>query len=211
MRRLSICPTHGGRSVCEHGRLKRLCRLCEGSGICAHQRRREICIECSPHGNMWARLRSATRRSFAVARSVKSARTLQMVGCSRSDARAFIAGKMSAWNRVHAEKMTFANIHIDHIKPLARMTDAASLAALCHFSNLQPLLVDDNEHKSDHWSAADDEFWDKHIRGNVKRRSIYWPLACRPLHAAGVEWGALHMLARVALEDLGATVEIKLI
>ena len=201
MRRLSTCTTHGGQSVCEHRRLRRLCLPCNGSGICAHQRRRDICIECCPRGNLWARLRSATRRSFAVASSAKNAHTQQMVGCSRRFARTFIAVKMSTWNRTHAEKMTFANIHIDHIKPLARMTDAASLAALCHFSNLQPLLADDNERKSDQWSAADETHWEAHIRGNTTSRSIYWPLACRPLHAAGVEWAALHMLARVALAD----------
>jgi len=134
-----------------------------------------------------------------VASRVKSASTQQMLGCSRSDVRGFFLAKMDAWNAVHAEKMTFANVHIDHIKPLARMTDASSLAALCHFSNLQPLLADDNEHKSDRWSAADDAFWEEHIRGNATAGRIYWPLACRPLHAAGVEWGALHMLATVAL------------
>jgi len=128
-----------------------------------------------------------------VENSVKNASTQQMVGCSRAEARSFFLAKMDAWNAGHAEKMTFANVHIDHIKPLARMTDAASLAALCHYPNLQPLLVDDNEHKSDHWSPSDEL------------------LACPPLHAAGVEWVALHMLARVALENLGAPVESKLI
>ena len=122
-----------------------------------------------------------------------------MVGCSRKEARAFFLAKMETWNAVHAEQMTFANVHIDHIKPLARMTDGASLAALCHYSNLQPLLADDNEHKSDHWSLPDEQHWQQHICGSKTAGQIYWPLACRPLHAAGVEWGALHLLARVAL------------
>ena len=75
---------------------------------------------------------------------------------------------------------------------------SASLARLCHYTNLQPLLLHDNERKSDRWSAADDAAWQR-IAGNAAATGIYWPEACGPLHAAGLGWENLHLLAGVAL------------
>lgn len=199
LRRRSTCVHHGGRSICEHRRLRRLCQACVGSGICEHQRRREICVECNPLGNLWARVRSATRRGLLLAPAGRRSRTHLLVGCSREHARAFIAAKMATWNAAHAEKMTFANVHIDHIKPLGSLQDGDSLARVCHFTNLQPLLLHDNERKSDRWSAHDEEQWRSHISGNAASTAIYWPVACAPLHAAGLGWEGLHLLAGAAL------------
>lgn len=204
LRRQSTCRVHGGRSICTHARLRRLCATCVGSGVCAHGRRREVCVECSPLGNLWARVRSATRRGLGAGREGRRSRTHEVVGCSREHARAFIDAKMRAWNASHAEKMTLANVHIDHIKPLSSWrhgeASPASLARLCHYTNLQPLLLHDNERKSDRWSAADDAAWQR-IAGNAAATGIYWPEACGPLHAAGLGWENLHLLAGVALAD----------
>lgn len=42
----SHCIKCGGVSVCEHRRLKWLCRECKGSQICIHGRQKAYCIEC---------------------------------------------------------------------------------------------------------------------------------------------------------------------
>jgi len=70
---------------------------------------------------------------------------------------------------------------------------------VCHFTNLQPLLLHDNERKSDRWSTHDEEQWRSHISGNAASTGIYWPVACGPLHAAGLGWEGLHLLAGAAL------------
>lgn len=203
LRRQSTCRVHGGRSICPHTRLRRLCPPCAGSGICAHQRRRDICIECSPLGNLWARVRSATRRGLSAAVEGRRSRTHEVVGCSREHARSFIDAKMQAWNETHAEKMTLANVHIDHIKPLSSVrleaNGAAALAQVCHYTNLQPLLLLDNERKAARWSAHDDAEWARRIAGCPETTGIYWPRACGPLNDAGLGWEDLHLLADAAL------------
>jgi hypothetical protein len=53
---------------------------------------------------------------------------------------------------------TWDNIHIDHIRPISMfdLDDEDELSACCHFTNLQPLLPQDNLQKSNKWSGATD-------------------------------------------------------
>lgn len=197
-KRQQFCVVHGGASTCAHGRLRRLCRGCGGASFCTHDKRKYICRVCSPTGNLWARVRSATRRVFRLCAKEKKTKTCAVVGCSQLQLQEHITQKMSAWNANYVEQMRPDNIHIDHIKPLASMTAHNTVDELAHFTNLQPLLVQDNARKKHRWSAQDERHWQLHISGNTAVCEVYWPQACGALNAAGLEWGALHVLARVA-------------
>jgi hypothetical protein len=61
--------------------------------------------------------------------------------------------------------MTFDNIHIDHIKPVSqfKLEDPEELLKCCHYTNLQPLLANDNLVKSGKWSDIDEVYWNENI------------------------------------------------
>jgi hypothetical protein len=75
------------------------------------------------------------------------------------------------------EGMTFDNIHIDHIKPVAAfdLSNPDDFLDCCHYTNLQPLLAKDNLEKSSRWADVDEEIWRESIRGKDDYREIYMP------------------------------------
>ena len=91
-----------------------------------------------------------------------------------------LAAKRSSWNLAHPQqKMTPTNTALDHIRPVRMFANASNGARvlLCnHYTNLQPLLHEDNAWKADCWSTADDDFWHKHIIMNNYKK-IYYPEA----------------------------------
>lgn len=92
------------------------------------------------------RIRKAIRASGAV----KSARTLELIGCSIPELKMHL-------ERQFGEGMSWENYgtawHIDHKKPLAvfDMNNPEHQRSAFHFTNLQPLLAEDNLRKSDKW------------------------------------------------------------
>ena len=74
----------------------------------------------------------------------KSAPTLELLGCTAEHARCHIESQMT-------EGMTWDNIHIDHIQPCASfdLEDPNEQRKCFHYTNLQPLLAEDNLRKSD--------------------------------------------------------------
>ena len=68
--------------------------------------------------------------------------------------------------------MTIDNIHIDHIKPVAKfdLTDKEEVHKCCHWSNFQPLLAKDNLEKSDRWTDKNEKEWNETITEYVSKR-----------------------------------------
>jgi len=198
---MSCVPCGGKQQVprrCQCGKRKQLCALHGGRSVCAHGRLQRICVQCSPTGNLWHRVRSATRRVYNCGGVSKQSSTSSVLGCTQRELLAHIDRKMHSWNATHAEQMHSGNIHIDHIKPVASMTESSSIAQMSHYSNLQPLLAHDNARKRDRWSPTDEIWWREHVAGRDSHGQVYWPQACGALNAAGLEWGDLHVLACVA-------------
>ena len=53
---------------------------------------------------------------------------------------------------------------MDHIKPLKTVTRGGPIdRELLHFTNIQPIIKEDNMSKGYKWSDKDEEFWRKHI------------------------------------------------
>jgi hypothetical protein len=70
------------------------------------------------------------------------ASTMELVGCSADRLKSHLEGQFLSgmtWNNYGAW-------HIDHKIPMAKIdpTDTASLRAICHYTNLQPLWAQDN-------------------------------------------------------------------
>ena len=70
-------------------------------------------------------------------------------------------------NEKNEIKMELDNIHIDHIKPVSKfnLDDEEELFKCCNYTNLQPLLSEDNIIKSNKWTDEDDVYWDENING----------------------------------------------
>lgn len=90
-----------------------------------------------------SRLRSRTNAAFRCSKWYKNAGTVTLIGCDFKTAHNHIesqfTGSMSWENR--------NEWHIDHIIPLASATTEEELIKLCHYTNLQPLWVEDNLRK----------------------------------------------------------------
>lgn len=90
-----------------------------------------------------------------------------------------LEGKRAHWNALHPHRpMTTTNCALDHIRPVREFQKegAGAKMLLCnHFTNLQPLLLEDNTWKGDSWSVLDEEHWHKHIVLKPSHRKIYYP------------------------------------
>lgn len=85
-----------------------------------------------------------TRLGHALNGNSKSASTIELLGCTPEHARFHIESQFT-------EGMTWDNIHIDHIQPCASfdLEDPNEQRKCFHYTNLQPLLAEDNLRKSD--------------------------------------------------------------
>lgn len=92
-----------------------------------------------------------------------------------------LENKRAHWNEQHPHApMTATNCALDHIRPVREFQKegVGAKTLLCnHFTNLQPLLLEDNSWKGDSWSAKDEEHWHTHIVLRPSYRKIYYPLS----------------------------------
>lgn len=97
------------------------------------------------------------------------------LGCSAAEFRTHIEHKMAVYNRTHKEQLSWANIHLDHIKPIASVPPGCFDARVLHYTNIQPLSAKDNLAKGARWSKKDQVFWQKNIIHNPKWQTLYMP------------------------------------
>jgi len=87
--------------------------------------------------------------------------------------------KRKLWNALHPGiPMTLTNTALDHIRPVNEFKDNCLLEklTLCnHFTNLQPLLHEDNAWKGDFWSQQDEAYWRDNIILKQDNMKIYYP------------------------------------
>lgn len=91
------------------------------------------------------RLRNRTAAAFRAFGFRKGSKTADLLGADWKTVKTHIEGRFSAG-------MTWENRslwHIDHIIPIASATDEGHLIRLCHYSNLQPLWIEENMQKRD--------------------------------------------------------------
>jgi len=182
----SSCKDCGGGSICEHQRLRTQCKECGGGSICEHQKRRSICKECggckfcehkrlrthckicSPHNVIINLIRSQVRRCFNISTLDKINHSIEYLGCDVKTLKKHIQEKMT-------DKMTFDNIHYDHIKPVScfNLDDEEEFLKCCHFTNLQPLLSKDNLELHNKWTKENEIYWNEHIIYKPDYKDLY--------------------------------------
>ena len=159
-RHKSSCKECGGGSICEHNRIKSRCRECGGGSICEHNKQTHACKNCNPFNCLVSLQRQSIRRMLLSENLTKLKPTIEYLGCSAEYFLEYLQKKM-------IEGMTFNNIHIDHIKPVSRfnLQNEDEFLDCCHYTNLQPLLAQDNLIKSNKWNDTNEEFWRTNIKG----------------------------------------------
>lgn len=144
--------------------------LCDPAAACAHGLGlRRPCPVCHAHAYLSKRICNTVSNGMARLGAKKKRRAndvLAAMECpSWAHACEHIARKMRRWNREHRahpeRRMLLTNISIDHIRPVSAFKrDRGVPAALCHhYTNLQPLLMQDDSWKADAWSARDEAAW----------------------------------------------------
>jgi hypothetical protein len=169
-KRKSICKECGGSQICEHHRHKSICKECVGSQICEHSKRISQCKDCNLMGCLVSLQRGSIRRMLLSENITKLKPTIEYLGCSAEYFLEYLQKKM-------VDGMTFKNIHIDHIKPISRfnLQNEEAFLDCCHYTNLQPLLAQDNLIKNNKWNKINEEFWVANIKGK-EYLPIYNPL-----------------------------------
>jgi hypothetical protein len=159
-----------GICICEHNKRKSICKECGGSQICEHKKNKSSCKECNPLNYLVSLQRQSIRRMLISGNLTKLKPTIEYLGCSAEYFLGYLQKKM-------IEGMTFSNTHIDHIKPVSRfnLQNEDEFLDCCHYTNLQPLLAQDNLIKHNKWNDTDEEFWRTNIKGK-EYFQIYNPL-----------------------------------
>jgi hypothetical protein len=90
-------------------------------------------------------LRSRTYKSFKSKSWIKGGGTEKLLGCDWETAMKHIESQFESWMNWdnHGEW------HIDHIIPLSSAKTKEEMIKLCHYTNLQPLLAEENISKGD--------------------------------------------------------------
>jgi len=96
----------------------------------------------------------------------KSKHSIEYLGCDIEIFINHIKKKIDLFNEKNEIKMTFDNIHLDHIKPISRfnLDDEEEFLSCCHYTNLQPLLIKDNLEKGNKWNDENNKFWIENIK-----------------------------------------------
>lgn len=115
----------------------------------------------------------------------KSMTILEYLGAdSWKQVLAYLECKREHWNTKYPDnRMTLTNTALDHIKPVScfKQCGISAQTLLCnHYTNLQPLLLQDNNWKGETWSLADNQYWHANIILQPSYTCIYYP---RQAHA----------------------------
>jgi hypothetical protein len=191
----STCKDCGGSQVCEHNRIKAQCKQCGGSQICKHNKRKSECKECGGsqicvHNREKSRCKVCDLKLYLVnlqrtqikrciknsSNIIKTKHSIEYLGCDAKYFIEYFTKKMDLFNSTNDTKMTWDNIHIDHIKPISAfiLDNEEEFNDCCHFTNLQPLLAYDNLKKRCTWTEDNNTYWLE----NMKRKehiNIYIP------------------------------------
>jgi hypothetical protein len=144
------------------------------------EHRLPMCPVCQADEYMQRRVVKAVGRGLKRLGLSKSQPMLTYLGAdSWQQVLQFLEEKRLRWNLAHPRAhMTLTNTALDHIRPVHAFSRAGHGAKtlLCnHYTNLQPLLHEDNAWKGDHWSAEDERFWHEHIILRRDYTAVFYP------------------------------------
>jgi hypothetical protein len=128
-----------------------------------------MCKECNIELYLINLQRVQLCRLLKIIEINKNKHTIEYLGCDIVFFKKFIEKKM-------IEGMNWYNIHLDHIKPVSKfnLENNEEFIFCCHYTNFQPLLINDNLSKYNKWSIKDEIFWNVNIKGK-EFYSLYYP------------------------------------
>ena len=134
---------------CEHNKYRGRCKICNLSLYLVNLQRIQI------------------RRCLNISSQTKTKSSIEYLGCDADYFKNYIQKKMDIYNQTADVKMDFSNIHIDHIKPVSsfNLDEEDDFLDCCNYTNLQPLLIQDNLSKYNKWTDEDDVYWNNEIKG----------------------------------------------
>jgi hypothetical protein len=134
---------------CEHNKAVRSCKICNLPLYLLNLQRLQL----------WKCLKSSNQN--------KTKSSIEYLGCDADYFKDYIQKKMDIYNETAEVKMDFSNIHIDHIKPIStfNLDDEEEFLDCCNYTNLQPLLANDNLSKFNKWTDDDNKYWNENIKG----------------------------------------------
>jgi len=149
------------------------------------QHRVAACPACQPKEYMQRRVVKAVGSALKRMGMQKTQPILTYLGAdSWAQVLGLLDAKRDAWNLQNPHMpMTLTNIALDHIRPVHAFSSdgvGAQLQLCNHYTNLQPLLHEDNAWKGDHWSAADEAVWHEHIILKTNYDTVYYPQTAPP-------------------------------
>lgn len=144
-----------------------------------------LCPVCQPHEYMQRRVVKAVSSALKRMGMQKTQPILTYLGAdSWQQVLQLLNAKRDLWNLQNpSTPMTLTNIALDHIRPVHAFSKDGKGAQmfLCnHYTNLQPLLHEDNAWKCDVWSAADEAVWHEHIILKSSFDKVYYPQSAPP-------------------------------
>jgi hypothetical protein len=172
------CLKCQGSQICIHNKRKQICALCSGSQICEHNKEKSRCKNCNLPLYLINLQRRALRKCLKFSNLTKTKSTIEYLGCSSEYFIEFLQKKMNNFNLTKELKMSWTNIHIDHIKPISafNLNDEKEFLSCCYYTNLQPLIASDNLEKKNKWNDKDNEYWLNNIKDKKDYFDIYIPL-----------------------------------
>jgi len=176
-REKSRCKECGGSQICLHNREKSRCKECKCSQICLHNLRKSTCKECNLQQYLLNLQRVSIRRLLGLSNLDKERSSIEYLGITNEGFINFFNKKMDLYNNTNDIKMNWGNIHIDHIKPVSifNLDDAEEFLKCANYTNLQPLLANDNLEKHNKWTDECEIFWNENIKDNNTYYEIYNP------------------------------------
>jgi hypothetical protein len=174
---------HGERAVClPSGTTARRGKLTVHKLAPCDKHKLALCPVCQPHEYMQRRVFKAVGSALKRMGMQKTQPILTYLGAdSWQQVLHLLNAKRDLWNLQNpSTPMTLTNIALDHIRPVhafSKQGKGAQMLLCNHYTNLQPLLHEDNAWKGDNWSAADEAFWHEHIILKTSFDKVYYPQA----------------------------------
>jgi len=144
---------------------------------CEHGKRYGACKICDLPLYLLNIQRGQVRKCLNNSSQNKTKHSIEYLGCDAEYFINYFQKKMDIYNETADIKMSWDNIHIDHIKPISsfNLDDEEEFFDCCHYTNMQPLLAKDNLSKHDKWSEEYDVYWCENIKGK-EYMPIYNPM-----------------------------------
>lgn len=168
-KRKETCVICKGTQICAHEKRRNNCKFCHGKNLCEHSRQKNQCKDCNLPSYLIHNQRNQIYRLMKLTIGIKEQHSIEYLGCDIEYFKDFIEKKM-------LDKMSWNNIHLDHIKPINSfdLENKEEFLQCCHYTNFQPLFAKDNLEKHDKWSNEDEVFWEENIR-RKEYMNIYMP------------------------------------